>query len=231
METSHNHTAATLTQAEDILDQSEAPYRDLFENSRDAIYVHDLNGRYVLVNRAAEKLSGYTRDEIIGRHYSNFVLPMYLKRVRENFCRKLDVPLETTYETEIICKDGSRRPVEVSSRMIYRNGEAVGVHGTVRDITERRRAQQTHSRRLVNAQEAEREVIARELHDDIGQALAAIAHNLESVNGSGAVDQSAVPRLRESIEAIEQTVRRVRELSFELRPARTDDHEHFRDDG
>ena len=224
MDTSHDHTAAQLKQVEETPGQSEERYRDLFEHSRDAIYVHDLNGRYVLVNRAAEELSGYTRDEIIGKHYSNFVLPAYLKTVRENFCRKLDVPLETTYETEIVCKDGSRKPVEVSSRMIYENGEPTGVHGTVRDISERKRHQR--SRRLVNAQEAEREVIARELHDNISRSLAAVRVNLESIQQSGTEADSAGPRLGESIEVIEQTVRRIRELSLELRPAQSDDHEH-----
>ena len=123
------------------LRESEALYRELFENSPDAIYVHDLNGRYILVNRAAEELSGYSREEILGKHYSNFVLPSYLKTVRENFCRKLDVPLETTYETEIQCKDGTRKPVEICSRIIYRNAEPAGVQGIVRDITEQKRLQ------------------------------------------------------------------------------------------
>jgi PAS domain S-box-containing protein len=212
--------------AEKALRESEERYRELFENSRDAIYVHDLTGRYISVNRAAEEISGYTREEILGKHYSNFVLPTHLKTVRENFCRKLDVPLETTYESKIVCKDGTRKPVEVSSRMIYRNGEPAGVQGTVRDITERKRAQralQTYSRRLVNAQEAEREIIARELHDDIGQSLTAISINLESIHRSGAVQESAVPRLRESIDVIDAALRRVRELSFELRPALLDD--------
>lgn len=213
-------------QAQEALRQSEERYRELFENSRDAIYAHDMHGRYTSVNRAAEELSGYTREEIIGKHYSNFVLPTHLKAVRENLCRKLDVPLETTYETQIACKNGTRKPVEVSSRMIYRNGEPAGVQGTVRDITERKRGQralQTYSRRLVNAQEAERELIARELHDEIGQSLTAISINLESIHRSGAVDESAVPRLRESIDVIDNALRRVRELSFELRPALLDD--------
>lgn len=213
-------------EAQEALLLSEERYRELFENSRDAIYVHDLNGRYTSVNHAAEELSGYTREEIIGKHYSNFVLPTHLKAVRENFCRKLDVPLETTYETQIACKNGTRKPVEVSSRMIYRNGEPAGVQGTVRDITERKHAQralQTYSRRLVNAQEAERAIIARELHDDIGQSLTAISIHLESIYRSGAVHESAVPRLRESIDVIDNALRRVRELSFELRPALLDD--------
>ena len=222
-------TSQDVTERERVeaaLRQSEERYRELFENSRDAIYVHDLNGRYVSVNRAAEALSGYNREEVLGKHYSNFVLPTQLKTVRENFCRKLDVPIETTYETQMVCKDGTRKSVEVSSRMIYRDGEPVGVQGTVRDITERKRAQralQTYSRRLVHAQEAERESIARELHDEIGQALTAISMNLEWIHRSGAVQESALPRIRESIGVIDDALRRVRELSFELRPSLLND--------
>src|ERR1043166_2695837 len=96
---------------------SEDRYRELFENSRDAIYVQNLSGRYILVNRAAEQLSGYQRQEILGKHYSNFIAPRHLKEARENFCRKLDVPIETTYEAEVVCRNGARIPVEVSSRM------------------------------------------------------------------------------------------------------------------
>ena len=238
MTPSHDHTFEKLDQreadltesqrlarAEAALRESEARYRELFENSRDAIYIHDLNGRYTSVNRAAEKLTGYSREEILGRHYSNFVRPTYLKTVRENFCRKLDVPLETTYETEIACKDGTRKPVEVTSRMIYRNGERAGVQGTVRDISERKRAQralQTYSRRLVNAQEAERENMVRELHDNIGQSLKAITFNLKAIQTSGEVNESALSRLGETIDVLEGVLRRVRELSSELRPANED---------
>ncbi len=206
--------------------ESEQRYRELFENSRDAIYVHDLNGRYISVNHAAEELSGFSSDEIIGRHYSNFIAPNYLREARESFCRKLDVPIETTYEAQVICKDGSRKAVEVSSRMLSRNGEPIGVQGTVRDITERKRAQralQTYSQRLIQAQEAERESIARELHDEIGQALTAISMNLEWIRRSGAASPAAAERINESIEVIDDTLGHVRELSLELRPSLLDD--------
>ena len=150
---------------EEALRESEERYRELFDNAKDAIYVHDLNGRYVSLNRAAEKLSGYQRDEIIGKHFSNFVAPKDLKYVRKNLCKKLDEEGETTYEIDLVTRDRRRVPVEVVSRLIYENGQPVGVQGTARDMTERKRAQealQIYSRRLIEAQEAERQSLARE---------------------------------------------------------------------
>src|SRR5882724_11253809 len=207
------------------LHESEERYRELFENSRDAIYVHDLNGRYTSVNRAAETLSGFTRDQIMGKHYSNFITPQHLKNARESFCIKLDAPIETTYEAEIICKNGTRKAVEVSSRMIYKDGVALAVQGTARDITERKRAQQslqTYARRLLEAQEAERQNIARELHDEIGQILTAVSLNLHSIQKSCQTD-NCLPNIDESIQVVEDALSRVRELSLELRPSLLDD--------
>ena len=211
--------------AEKALRASEERYRELFENAKDAIYVHDLSGRYTSVNRAAERLSGFTREEILGKHFSNFVLPRDLKHVRTNLCRKLDEENETIYEVDMVRRDGQRVPVEISSRLIYENGVAVGVQGVARDVTERKRSQdalRTFSQRLIQAQEIEREKIARELHDEIGQVLTAVRINLQSVQHSCGTHET-VPRLDESIGIVDEALGRVRELSIELRPALLDD--------
>ena len=205
---------------------SEERYRELFENSRDAIYVHDLGGRYVSINRAAELLSGFDRHEILGKHYSNFIAPRNLKNARESFCRKLDAPVETVYEAEVVCKNGHRIPVEISSRMIYRDGHPVAVQGIARDITERKRAQQTlqnYSRRLMEVQEAERQKLSRELHDEIGRALTAIRINLEWLRRSRITAPEALPRIDEILDAVDEAVKRVRELALDLRPSLLDD--------
>jgi PAS domain S-box-containing protein len=212
-------------QAERAVRDAEQKYRELFENARDALYVHDLNGRYTSVNRAAESLTGYDREEILGKDFVGFVARKHVSRVRKNLCKKLEEESETTYEVEIITKDGRRIPVEVSSHLIYNNGIPVGVQGAVRDISDRKKAQeslQSFSRRLLAAQEAERQRIARTLHDEIGQVLTAVKINLQTTHGSLDSIDSA-DRITESIDIIDEALVRVRDLSIDLRPPHLDD--------
>jgi signal transduction histidine kinase len=151
--------------------------------------------------------------------------PEYVKYVRSSFFEKIARKGETTYEIEVIAKDGRRVPVEVSSRAIYENGVIVGVQGTARDITERKQAQdalQMFSRQLIEAQEDERRRIARELHDQIGQVLTAVKMNLYTVqrvcNGT---EEGA--HIKDNIEAVDEALRLVRDLSVDLRPPLLDD--------
>jgi PAS domain S-box-containing protein len=216
---------AERNRVETALRESEERYRELFENARDAIYVHDLDGIYVSVNHAAEKLSGYTREEIIGHKFSEFIPHEHIKQVRDRFCGKLAQKGETTYEVELIAKDGHRVPIEISSRAIYENGVVVGVQGTARDITERKQAQyalQIFSRQLIEAQEDERRRIARELHDQIGQVLTAVKMNLHTVQRVCNTPEAGA-YIKDNIEAVDEALRLVRDLSVDLRPPLLDD--------
>lgn len=216
---------AERKRAETALRESEERYRELFENAKDAIYVHDLKGIYLKINRAAEELSGYSRDEIVGHNFTEFLAPEHVKFVRETFCQKLAQKGETSYEVDVIAKDGRRVPVEVSSRAIYENGVLVGVQGMARDITERKLAQdalQMFSRQLIEAQEDERRRISRELHDQIGQILTAVKMNLHTVQQfCRGTDAGAY--VKDNIEAVDEALRLVRDLSIELRPPVLDD--------
>lgn len=216
---------AERKQAEVALRESEERYRELFDNARDAIYVHDLKGTYIRINKAAERLSGYTREEIVGHNFTEFVAADHIRLVRESFCAKLAKKRETTYQVDVIAKDGRRVPVEVSSRAIYEKGVLVGVQGMARDITERKLAQdalQMFSRQLIEAQEDERRRIARELHDQIGQVLTAVKMNLHAVQQ---VCNCSEPRsyVKDNIDAVDEALRLVRDLSVELRPPVLDD--------
>jgi PAS domain S-box-containing protein len=211
--------------AQNALRESEERYRELFENSKDAIYVHDMSGQYTSVNRAAERLSGYTRQELIGRHFSSLVSPEYARHVREQLCGKLEASGETTYEVELITKQGDRIPVEVSSRLIIENGGPVGVQGSLHDISERKKAHEasrTYSRRLLEAQEAERRRISLELHDQVGQILTAVKMNLHALRK--AYDSPEIlTSIEDNLNVIDEAVDQVRDLSVDLRPLLLDD--------
>jgi PAS domain S-box-containing protein len=197
----------------------------LFENARDAIYVHDLDGKYISVNRAAEALSGYARDEILGHSFAEFLAGEHIGPACDCLISKLKKEGETRYEVEVLAKDGRRVPVEVSSRAIYENGMIVGVQGTARDITERKQAQDTlrmFSRQLIDAQEDERRRIARDLHDQIGQALTAVKMNLYTVQRVCNAPEAA-HCLKDNIDAVDEALRLVRDLSVDLRPPLLDD--------
>jgi PAS domain S-box-containing protein len=216
---------AERKRVEVALRESEERYRELFENARDAIYVHDLEGNYIRVNRAAETLSGYKREEIVGHNFVDFISVEQLRFGRKSFYAKLAEQGETAFEVDVIAKDGRRVPVEVRSRAIYENGVMVGVQGTARDITERKLAQdalQMFSRQLIEAQEDERRRISRELHDQIGQILTAIKINLHNVQQDHQVAEIN-GYVKDNVEAVDEALRLVRDLSVELRPPVLDD--------
>ena len=216
---------AERRQAEMALRESEERYRELFENARDAIYVQDLEGNYTSINRAAEQLSGYTREEIIGHKFTEFIAVDHIRDAANRFCENIARQGETTHEVELLAKDGRRIPVEVSSRAIYENGELVGIQGMARDITERKLAQDAlkmFSRKLIEAQEDERRRIARELHDQIGQILTAVKMNLHMVQ-KVCTSPEACSYVKDNIEAVDEALRLVRDLSVDLRPPVLDD--------
>jgi len=199
-------------------------YRELFENARDAVYVQDLSGVYTSVNRAAERLWGYQRNEIIGRHFSNFIAPEYLHLVSANISKKLTDKGETACEIAVLSKDRGTVPVELTSALIHDHGVAVGILGIARDLTERKRAEQalrSSSRRLIEAQEAERQHIARELHDQIGQVLAAIRINLHTV-GNSCESAESISLVDQGVGLVDRAIDQVRNLSFEIRPSLLD---------
>ncbi|HYT91820.1 MAG TPA: PAS domain S-box protein, partial [Gemmataceae bacterium] len=130
--------------AEEALTESEARYRDLFENANDVIYTLDLKGRITSVNRRAEQTFGYTRAECLGRNAAEMIPPEHHARMYEALRRKLQgETTPTTYEVEMICKNGRRVPLEISSRLIVRDGRPVGIQGIARDATERRLVEET----------------------------------------------------------------------------------------
>src|SRR5215204_2784806 len=125
--------------------ESEKRSRDLFENANDLIYTHDLQGCFTSLNRAGEKITGYTREEVVntGFNFARVVAPEYMQAARQMIADKLAGKPPGTYELGIIAKDGQRISLELSTRLVLRDGKPVGVQGIARDITSRKLAENT----------------------------------------------------------------------------------------
>lgn len=123
------------------LRQSEERFRNIFESFEDLYFQTDLSGIIKILSPSVIKLSGWTVDELIGKPvnkiYSNI----------EDRAKLLDAIFKTgfvrDYEIELLKKDGSKAFATISANLIF-NGknQTVGINGTVRDITERKSAEE-----------------------------------------------------------------------------------------
>lgn len=132
-----------LSRVNESLRESEEKYRELFDNATDFVYSMDANGIFTSVNKSLMNRLGYSSEEIIGAHISLILSPENLAIAQQMTAKKLaGKATSTQYELEILSKSGKSIPVELSSRLIFKEGKPVGVQGTGRDITERILAEQ-----------------------------------------------------------------------------------------
>jgi two-component system phosphate regulon sensor histidine kinase PhoR len=130
-------------EAEARLQESEERYRLLAESASDIIVVHDLSGQILYVNEATITTSGYPKERIIGANLTDF---MPAERVQEEKVRlekwKEGYREPLIYESEYISRSGQKIPVEVNSSLLVRDGRPSAVLLVVRDIRERRKAEE-----------------------------------------------------------------------------------------
>jgi PAS domain S-box-containing protein len=156
------------------------------ESSDDAIVSEDLNGIVLSWNQAASRMFGFTEAGAIGRPISHLLPPELLSEdatVLQNLRAG-----ERMVHFERTRTSASGEKVHLSSTISpLRDGVShlVGTVRSIRDISERKRAEEALARakrKLVRVQEQERARIARELHDDIGQRLALLTVGLTGVS-------------------------------------------------
>jgi PAS domain S-box-containing protein len=156
---------------ESLRDNAES-YRTLFETVSDPIMTASLDGTITGVNRALEQMSGYTRDELIGRHYSMLTTTAVVQSSEERKRRAMAGEEVGTAEVVAILKNGEHVPFEVRSALIRdRAGRPTGAVGVYRDIRQHKKTQEALER-------------ARELAEDASGAksalLAAMSHELRT---------------------------------------------------
>src|SRR5437764_11820933 len=133
---------------EPFLHASEQMYRELVENASDLIYVIDLQGNFTSINRAAQRVSGYSQTEALMMNIAQLVSAEYLESARQMIQKALHGEPATTSDLEIVTKNGRRIMLEISHRLFLQNGIPRGTHAIARDITDRRRQEVLERDRL-----------------------------------------------------------------------------------
>ena len=132
-----------IREAERKIIESEKRFRSLVANAHDAIYIITPQG-FKYVNPAFEELTGYSREELLSKEFdfTKLIHPEDLSMILEREeARKRGEKIPSRYEFRIVRKDGSIRVVEAATVDIGEDKE-VRVLGILRDITERRRAEE-----------------------------------------------------------------------------------------
>ncbi|NTV10112.1 MAG: PAS domain S-box protein, partial [Zoogloea sp.] len=227
--------------AEEALRRSEEKHRTLFQTMTQGVVYQASGGAVVDANPAAARMVGLTIEQM--RNFAS--LDLYWHAIREDGSgfREEEYPAMVALHTGravrnvtmgIICGslEAGVRWVNVSSTPLFASGAAIPdlVYSTLEDVTERKCAADDLERsraelRALNAQvqsvrEAERGRIAREIHDELGQALTALKMDLVWMKKRLVAGQEPLTqKVEEMVATIHDTVAAVRRISQELRPS------------
>ncbi len=205
-------------QAERALQDSEQNYRLLLRGARDyAIYMLDVQGRVRSWNVGAERLKGYTADEIIGRHFRIF-LPDAVRGGEMPDDALVTAAREGQFDAEtwLVRKDGSRFYGSVVMDAIRNDaGELIGFAKLVRDITAQHEAQ-------LALEQAREQVSQAQKMEALGQLTGGIAHDFNNllmiVSGYAQILQSRLTEQKDvqAVEAIRAAANRGERLTRQL---------------
>jgi PAS domain S-box-containing protein len=205
----------------------------------ECVSITDTNNNIVFVNRQFLDTYGYTEQELLGKNI-NFVRSSKISA--EDGERIRLSTLDGMWHGELMNKrkDGSEFPIFLSTTMVHDNkGEPIALIGVATDITDRKRAaeeiskSQDEFRMLANhlqtIREEERNRLAREFHDQLGQSMTALKMDMSLLLRSISDEKQAVQRnliadeLRSMQKLVDETINMIWTIITELRPQMLDD--------
>jgi PAS domain S-box-containing protein len=216
-----------LNQARAQLEERTAFLDALIEHSPVAVLVLNGEERVTLCNPAFEHLFGYRLADIAGIAACQAITPAELRSEARELSRRVSAGETVHAVTRRMAKDGTLIDVELYGVPLVVAGRRVGLYWLYQNISERKEAEaalRELSAQLLRLQEEERRRMARELHDVIGQSLAALSGNLAAVAGAAQrLPERERKALFESLSLAQNTSREIRTLSYLLYPPMLDE--------
>ncbi len=207
----------------------------VFRDAADPIIIEDLSGTIIEINREAERSYGWSRDELIGKSIKDLLLPDRYQFAWELRQQCLNGHEVRNWEGYRVDKYGRVFPTLVTAfPLMDENGRIEFVTTITKDISiiknlelelrDSQRRLKEFSRKSIEALEADRKAVSRELHDSIGGNLAAIKFALESiVKKIAEKPDAATTSLEKTISHLAETIKECKRISASLRPEIIDD--------
>ena len=123
---------------EQRLRKAESRYRDLVETAHDLVWSIDANGRWLYLNAACNQIYGYTAEEMLGRHISEFSSPAFKDNDQEALNKLLHSEELVQYETMHIHRNGTPIQLSFNATAMVKDGKVTHIRGTARDITDQK---------------------------------------------------------------------------------------------
>jgi len=219
--------------SEEALRESDEKYKALIESSLMGIFIHQ-DGRYVYVNNRFAEIHGYTPEELLGKNHFLLTHPNQRKTIKKRTLKRLKgeyVPRQ--YEVRRLRKDRENIWCETMTTRIQYEGRAA-IMGSIIDISKRKKAEEKLkisgqrlrdlSAYLQSSREQERTSIAREVHDDLGQALTALKMDLFWLEKRLSKDQKPLIEKAKLMEKLlDMAIESIERIITALRPGILDD--------
>jgi PAS domain S-box-containing protein len=196
------------------LEGSDLPYSTLVERMQQGAAMLDRAGCIVYCNLSLARFLGMPRETVIGHHLKDFLAPedqaCYQKLLQENQLGSSEG------EMHLRLADGNLIAANFSFSILSREQSATGV--LITDLTSQKQQAELSSR-LLQMQDEERRRIARELHDSVGQFLAAISMNIAVVSAEAhKLSPATANRVAENAVLVDQVSKEIRTMSYLLHP-------------
>lgn len=137
---------------------SNEKYLDLFDNANDAIFILDKDQNYTDVNQRAVELFGYSREEFLRLNVMDVIPPLQISKSDNEFKTLREKGKYEKFVGKQRTKDGRWLDIEVNSSIIVSNNKVIGSRDIVRDITDRKKAEEEKEKLISRLQDALNEI-------------------------------------------------------------------------
>ncbi|PWD98359.1 PAS domain S-box protein [Marinilabilia rubra] len=201
-----------------LLEESEEKFRNIFNQSRDAIVISDIEGTFIDLNPMALDFIGYTIEEARKLSAEDIISPKSKEILLKRRQKLIDEKFVKAREMDIFNKKGKKMTVEIQSQLLKLRNRPL-ILSLIRDISDRKQKEREILKTIIDTEEKERTKFSAELHDGMGPLLSTLNLYMGSLK-KDEVPKHEKNRLINEIQSIlDEAITTTKEISNNLKPS------------